>query len=98
MAEDELTDQQAFLDSVIEQLGRYCPAGPSAVVFDLDGTLLDNRPRTCAILRERARVLADTSRDIARKLALMRPDELVYDLRDNLKQRGISDLDEVGDI
>ena len=93
-----LTEQGAFLEGVLEQLGRSARGGPSAVVFDLDGTLLDNRPRTCAILRTRAGALAEAWPETARKLASVSPHELVYDLRESLDRLGISDPDPVTDI
>lgn len=98
MSQKGSANQQASLQAVLGQLARGLPAGPRAVVFDLDGTLLDNRPRTCAILLARARRLSGTAPETARKLAAMRPEELVYDLRDNLKQQGISDPVQVSDI
>ncbi len=57
------------------------------VVFDLDGTLMDNRPRTVAILREFA--AADAAR--AARLATVVPEDLAYLVRDSLARVGLTD-------
>ncbi len=59
------------------------------MVFDLDGTLMDNRPRTCAILREFAETLGPGDADIAARLKAAAPDELAYLLTDSLVRFGI---------
>ncbi len=61
------------------------------VVFDLDGTLMDNRPRTCAIMVDLAeRWRAEHPRE-AELLLSMSPDRLVYLLEENLRAVGITD-------
>ena len=56
--------------SVLRAILRRCRADrraddPPVVVFDLDGTLMDNRPRTVAILREFATRYRDRDPDLA---------------------------------
>jgi hypothetical protein len=61
------------------------------VVFDLDGTLMDNRPRTVAILREFA--TSGAAGDSARvaPLATIVPEDLAYLVRDSLAKVGLTD-------
>ena len=61
------------------------------VVFDLDGTLMDNRPRTVAILREFATSLAAGDSDRAARLAAVTPEDLAYLVRDSLARVGLTD-------
>jgi len=57
---------------------------PPVVVFDLDGTLMDNRPRTCAILREIAVVWREAEPDLSRRLLEASPDAIPYHFHDVL--------------
>lgn len=59
------------------------------VVFDLDGTLMDNRPRTLAILRELAQELRQESHSSADRIAAAEAAELAYLLGDSMKKLGI---------
>jgi hypothetical protein len=63
------------------------------VVFDLDGTLMDNRPRTVAILREFATSLSEDHphRAPAARLASVGPEDLAYLVRDSLARVGLTD-------
>src|SRR5215472_16086875 len=69
--------------------GLASDAGPPVVVFDLDGTLLDNRPRTCAILHEIARRWQKRAPALAAKLSVVVPDGLPYHFTDALEQLGV---------
>jgi hypothetical protein len=60
------------------------------VVFDLDGTLLDNRPRTLAIFRELADEWARSEPDIAVRLKEANPSDLAYHVSDSLALLGIT--------
>jgi hypothetical protein len=60
-----------------------------AVVFDLDGTLMDNRPRTLAILKELAHELRGESHSAAERIAAAEAEELAYLLGDSMKKLGI---------
>jgi len=101
------TDQSALLRDIVAKcahaplpLGR-APSrseGPTpVVVFDLDGTLMDNRPRTCAILHEFAETIAARQPEIAARLRAATPDELAYLLSDTLERLGITHTDLVGE-
>ena len=58
------------------------------MVFDLDGTLMDNRPRTVAILREFALRCRQLDPELARRLEGARPQDLAYLLTDSLERLG----------
>ena len=59
------------------------------VVFDLDGTLMDNRPRTLAILRELAFELKNEAHSAAEVFAAARAEHLAYLLGDTLRKLGL---------
>jgi hypothetical protein len=61
------------------------------VVFDLDGTLIDNRPRSSTIMHELAELWRGRHPEIARKLAAARPDAIQYLFRENLRACGVCD-------
>lgn len=89
-------DPQAQSDFLRRILARVAEAtarrGPRAVlVFDLDGTLYDNRPRTVHILHELAKLWQASRPEIAAKLALAAPGRLAYTLADTLKKLDIDD-------
>ncbi len=60
------------------------------MVFDLDGTLMDNRPRVVAIFHELAQHWRDKHPDAAQKLAQAHVDMIRYGLVDNLKALGVA--------
>jgi hypothetical protein len=66
---------------------------PSVVVFDLDGTLLDNRPRTVAIFHELADAWAKSEPEIAARLRAAQPAQLAYHASDSLGRLGITHAD-----
>jgi len=59
------------------------------LVFDLDGTLLDNRPRVVAILHELAQSWRESHPEAAAKVARARDEDIGYGLVDNLMRLGI---------
>lgn len=59
------------------------------VVFDLDGTLMDNRPRTASILQELADELRIEKHEAAEVLAAVRAEGLAYLLTDSLRTLGL---------
>ena len=58
------------------------------VVFDLDGTLIDNRQRTIAILHEFAEQSLHRDRHLADRLRGARPHDISYLLSDSLERLG----------
>jgi beta-phosphoglucomutase-like phosphatase (HAD superfamily) len=75
---------RAVLDSCRPERGR----GRPVVVFDLDGTLMDNRPRTCVILREFAARCRGRDDALAERLEIAQPEDLAYLLSDSLERMG----------
>lgn len=61
------------------------------VVFDLDATLYDNRPRTLAILKEWARQPDEINTFAAQKVLGLRIDQVEYLVADTLKNLGITE-------
>ena len=90
-----LSDQQALMARVVAR----CKDGAAShlagdrpspvVVFDLDGTLMDNRPRTLAILQELSLELRAEKHSAADVFAAARADHLAYLLGDTLRKLGL---------
>ena len=86
-------EQRALLHSIVTRC-RPEKGGPTpVVVFDLDGTLMDNRPRTSTILREFAATLPPADHDAQARLAGAAPDSLAYLLTDSLARLGVTRTD-----
>ncbi len=79
--------------ALLTRIVTRCTSSPDrptpVVVFDLDGTLMDNRPRTLQILRELGAVLRAREPQIAEKLLSARPSDLSYLLTDSLRKLGV---------
>lgn len=85
-------DEQArLLHAVLERVRATDGARAPVVVFDLDGTLVDNRPRTSAILHELADKWKATRPAVAAVLREIRYEDLDYLLEGNLRSVGIND-------
>jgi hypothetical protein len=67
-------------------------------VFDLDGTLMDNRPRTIAILREFAVRWEGRDPDLESRLRRARPNDLAYLLSDSLERLGVHRTEHVTEL
>lgn len=79
-----------------ETLGRIGRARAPRVLFDLDGTLLDNRPRSSAIFRKLALEWQERFPEHARRLHATEASQLVFSLRENLSRAGIIERAELG--
>ena len=87
-------DRSALLRGVLAGVRALRDRGaPAVVVFDLDGTLMDNRPRVVAILHELARHWDDRHPDAAASCARAAPDGIVYGFAENLHRLGVADPD-----
>jgi hypothetical protein len=86
------TAQAALLRSIVGRVrSEAASRGPTPViVFDLDGTLMDNRPRTARILREFADTLGSEDAAIAARLRVCEPAQLAYLLTDSLTLMGVT--------
>lgn len=82
-------DQNALITRIVARCRAMKGDASPVVVFDLDGTLMDNRPRTLAILQELARELEAEAHESANVLARARNEELAYLLGDSLKRIGL---------
>ncbi|MGH7285790.1 MAG: HAD family hydrolase, partial [Polyangiaceae bacterium] len=87
--------QKNLLDGIVERCRSFERKGgaPPLVVFDLDGTLMDNRPRTVAIMRELAEAWQARDPSLAIKLKAATPDDLLYLFGDSLRKMGIAEPD-----
>ena len=91
-------ERGALLRGVVERCKRLGSAPVEVaprpvVVFDLDGTLMDNRPRSCAILHELAERWRKNEPELAARLADVRPDQIVYHFRESLERFGVTRQD-----
>jgi hypothetical protein len=80
--------QRATLRAVLRRCRTEKAHATPVVVFDLDGTLMDNRPRTLAILREFADRCRTRDAALAERLERAQMGELEYLLSDSLERMG----------
>ncbi|WP_437674969.1 HAD family hydrolase [Sorangium sp. So ce131] len=83
-------ERTRLLDSIVERAGDRAE-GPPVIVFDLDGTLMDNRPRVVAILHELAEEWRRKHPEIAPLLERAAPEGIVYGFQENLRRLGVLD-------
>lgn len=86
--ESTRSQQQAILRAVLRKCRTDRAHSTPVVVFDLDGTLMDNRPRTVAILREFAVMCRDRDPQLAESLQRARTVDSSYLLTDSLEALG----------
>jgi hypothetical protein len=87
------TEQVDLLSNVIARVRAHrhtLATALPAVVFDLDGTLLDSRPRSCAILHELAEEWRERHPELAARMRQARPELMQYLFRENLRALGIN--------
>jgi hypothetical protein len=82
--------QSELLRSIVEKSRPRAGQARPVVVFDLDGTLFDNRPRTAAILKAYAEKVRHSATDLAEKLFTLHPENVPYLLTDTLARVGIT--------
>lgn len=86
--------QRDLLEKVIARCKNSDPKSPPpVVVFDLDGTLMDNRPRTINIMHELADRWVSREPAISAKMKSTGIDDLAYLFTDTLTKIGISKPD-----
>lgn len=94
-----LPHQTHVLRSVLERVQQTIEAGQNpVVVFDLDATLYDNRPRTLEILMEYREDVFESHPDVAEALGVCTAERIEYLLSDTLRGCGITRSDIVQDI
>jgi hypothetical protein len=82
-------DQHALMARIVERSRPVRGEPVPVVVFDLDGTIMDNRPRTVVILQELAVELRREGHSAAEILAAARVESLAYLLTDSLQKLGV---------
>jgi hypothetical protein len=82
--------RRTLFERIVLRSERTPGAGTPVVVFDLDGTLLDNRPRTLAIFRELSDSWVGAEPDIASRLRGAQASQLAYHVSDSLGMLGIT--------
>lgn len=90
---DRISDDasKALFTRILARCDQRSDAGPPVLVLDLDGTLMDNRPRTVAILHDLAVMWRDKHPETAELLESCTADRLAYLLSDSLRRLRISD-------
>lgn len=86
-----LPHDPAPLRQVLERVRSHQGPGAPVVVFDLDATLFDNRPRTLAILREFGDRLPETEQPLRDAVAALRLQHMRYLVSDALELVGVVD-------
>ncbi len=84
-------DREALLASIVEASKHQAESDVPVLVFDLDGTLLDNRPRGARIFHEMADAWRPARPALAARLATAQADAIVYGLHENLRLLGVDD-------
>jgi hypothetical protein len=82
-------EQHALFSRIVQRSKPVRGEPVPVIVFDLDGTLMDNRPRTTAILQELAAELRREAHSAAEMLAAARAENLAYLLTETLQRLGI---------
>jgi hypothetical protein len=80
-----------LLRGLLARASERTTAGPPVLVFDLDGTLMDNRPRTVAILHELGKEWQARHPEAAHGLMRAHPDTMVYGFIENMRLLGVDD-------
>ena len=84
-------DRSALLHRIVDAVRAQRATGPAVVVFDLDGTLLDNRPRVVAILHELGEHWRARHPEEAASCARATTEDIAYGFIENLRRVGVRD-------
>ncbi len=85
------SQRSALLREVLDLAAAKHDEGPPVVVFDLDGTLMDNRPRVVRILHELADAWSEAQPAASAQLRAAVDDDITYGVVENLKNLGVTD-------
>ncbi len=93
-----LPEQDRVLRALLARAAQRTVLGPPVIVFDLDGTLMDNRPRVVAIIHELASEWKDSHPEAALACRRATPSQIGYGFIENLQHLGVSrrELHQVG--
>src|SRR5262245_31943849 len=86
-----IDDRRALLEDVLVRVVAARKRQPPVVTFDLDGTLMDNRPRVVRILHELADRWKDAHAAAATALRQAHINRMAYSLVDNLRLLGVDE-------
>jgi hypothetical protein len=75
---------------LLADLARRTAVRPPVVVFDLDGTLLDNRFRTITILKEWVAATPDLPAQVRKAISTLHSSDVAYDLAGTFSRLGLS--------
>jgi hypothetical protein len=91
------TERAALLQSILDRVRAQVAGhhgsgtrGAAVLVFDLDGTLMDNRPRVVAILHELAAHWRVSHPEAAVACARAQADDIGYGFVENLRRLGVT--------
>lgn len=90
-------EAQSLFTRILARCERRTEKGPPVLVLDLDGTLMDNRPRTVTILHDLAKLWRDKHPEAAALLEESTSERLAYLLNDSLRRLKITDPVLVGE-
>lgn len=95
-----LPHQTSILATLLEKIPAWASESGRAplVVFDLDATLFDNRPRTLEILMQYREEVVEGQPEIAEALGTLTAEKVQYLLSDTLRGCGITRANVVSDI
>ncbi len=83
-------ERKRLLAAVMDRV-RDRSRGPGVIVFDLDGTIMDNRPRVVAILHELADVWRSRHPREADALLAAGIDDVVYGIVETMRALGVTE-------
>lgn len=86
-----------MLEELVERCAAVSRASRGVIVFDLDGTMMDNRPRVAAIIEELAQHWSEGEADAAAACRALDIETMHYGITDNLRALGIDDDRLVGE-
>lgn len=82
-------DRGALLRNIVDRVRAQRASGPAVIVFDLDGTLMDNRPRVVAILHELGEHWSTLHPEAAARCARATTGDIGYGFLANLRRLGV---------
>jgi len=87
------SERAALLRGLVSRVTEVrASSGPRPVlVFDLDGTLMDNRPRVVAILHELGEAWRSKHPEAAERCRRATPEDIVYGFADNMRRLGVTE-------
>ncbi len=83
--------RRELLERIVARSAERVDGHAPLIVFDLDGTLMDNRPRVTAILHELANAWRSENPAAAERLAAARHEDIGYGFGENLRRLGVHD-------